>query len=102
MTNRIEQKTIDGLTLCEHRELGRAFSEIADALDLMSLCASEGRRSEYEHMSMEVDLILDECAGMFLDAYREVVGEECDNSIYPYPRFAVGGTMLPDLPSREI
>jgi len=89
----------DGLTLGEHRDLGRAFTEIVDALDMMASSSPDGRRAEYEHMSMEVDLILDECADMFLDAYEEATGESARlraiaggfgsiDGVYPYPRYS--------------
>ena len=88
--------TIDGLTLEEHLELGRAFATILESLESMTECGSvpDGRKKGYERMSVEVDAILDECADYFRDSYHDTTGEWCDDSIYPYPRFFVVGDAI--------
>ena len=97
MTTTTKTTTINGLTLEEHRDMGRAFGTLISALDKLarSESADDSSRSAYGRMNESMDGILDGCADLFVEAYYEAMGEWCGDSDYPYPRFAIDGTMLP-------
>lgn len=92
---------VNGITLAEHRELGRAMAVVVETLRRMSN-GTDGRTRPPEffgELAQRFDFILMELAEAFRDACGKAMCDSVTRDQYPYPRFSIDGDML--IPAAE-
>lgn len=93
MYTKDNERTVDGITIAEHRKMGQSFANILQALDEMTEYRETPlpRRLAYSKVNKMVDAALDGLADVAGVAFREN-----DVDAYPYPLFTREGDIVFD------